>query len=548
MSVVLGLLLISQLNSFEFTDTIPSPQYAGDSFGITIVAKNPSGGIYPYNGYAHLSTTKDDYWCYVYPNRITFMNGVWQGKVMVTRADSLRLRCRRDTITGESNEFEVFSGPPDKFFFLLPGEQMAPGSPEGRLPYPPQDQVAGDSFLFDVYLTDAWHNIVEFRDDSVYFSATDSFASLPPGGQLSNGRGTFTATMRQAGSHHMFVRPGTGSPIDPDTSSQFTVFPGSFAYLLLFLPGESPLPGDTETNVWETPGKAGEPSTQYVRMPFAATVYPCDLCWNRVTGPGDMVKLLSDNSFQFTPDQAELVDSAVFSVQFNTAGPNQNIWTTALQGGLSSYRTQLDIRALATRLEISAPDTVRAGETAYVHVTLKDANLRPVVAAPCRFTVIIGNGDMLDTALLTDTLGKVTARFLCTRAHGAEHDTIKISADTTAYIGIYVDMPDPSLAEGKIYAFPNPFGYNRESVEISYYLQHSSDIKVTIHDPFGNEVYSWHFPQNRPGAQSGVNRVYWDGRNTQGRRVANGVYVINVIGQLHTGTTYHSSHRIGVIW
>mgnify|MGYP001047857748 CR=1 FL=1 len=549
MSVALGLFLVAQLNSFEFTE-IPSPQYVGDSFNITIVAKDPYGAIYPYNGSALLSTTRDDYWTYVYPSLITFSNGVWQDKVIVTLAESLKLRCVEPThlITGQSNTINIFPGPPEKLFPLMPGEKMAPGSPEGRLPTPPRNQVAGDSFNFEVYLTDAWYNLIQFRNDSVYFSVTDSFAQLPGGSELSNGRGTFTVTLRQAGQHRLTVVPGEGSSIQAGTSSVVTVVPGSFQHLLPLFPGETLLPGDPTTNVWQTPGKAGKPLTQYVRTPFNVTVYPCDACWNRVVNQGDSVMLNSDFSFESAPDRAELADGAVFSVQFNDAGPNQNIWATTLHSGLVSYLNWLNIRALATQLVISAPDTVRAGETTYIQVTMKDANFQPIVAAPCRFAVITGMGEMLDSALLSDTLGRLTARFLCTADHGAENDTIKICADTTEYIGIYIDMPDSSLAMGKIHAFPNPFGYNRESVEISYYLQPSSDITVRIYDPFGNAVRSWYFPRNRPGARSGLNRLYWNGRNDQGRRVANGMYVVQVIGQLHTATTFKNTHRIAVVW
>ncbi len=549
MSAALGLLLIAQLNSFEFTE-ISVQQYAGDSFALTVVAKDPYGGIYPFNGSALLSTTEDDLWTYVYPNVITFLNGVWQGDVMVTLAESLRLRCvePQNLVTGESNTIAVFPGPPEKFAVILPGEEVAPGSPDGKLPNPPETQVAGSSFEFDVYLTDAWHNMVGFREDSVYFGATDNFATLPQGGALSNGSGTFNASMRQAGTQRIHVGPGVGSPVRPDTSTGFTVVPGTFEHLLVLLPGEAHLPGDNTTQVWQTPGKSGEPLTQYVQIPFSATIYACDGCWNRTTGPGDSITLHSDFPFGHTPERAELADSTSFSVRFNSAGPNQNIWTSNLSGSLISYRTQLEIKALGVMLEVSAPDTVRAGETAYVHVTLKDANREPIVAAPCRFAVIVGSGDMLDAALLTDTLGRVTARFLCTRAYGNEPDTIRINADTTVDIEIFVLMSDSTLLKGNVIAFPNPFGFNQDRVEINYYLQRSAPTTVTVHDPFGNEVITWTFAPGMEGALSGLNRIHWNGRNTRRRRVANGIYIVQIIGQLHTGTTFKGTCRIGVVW
>jgi len=552
MSAALGLLLIAQLSSFEFTG-VTSPQTAGDSFSITIVAKDPYGGVYPYNGNALLSTTRDGLWSYVYPSLIGFRNGVWQGNVMVTLAESLALRCTEPAhqITGHSDTIEVLNGPPARFLTILPGEEMAPGSPVGRMPRPPDNQVAGDTFTIATYLTDAWFNVVEFRNDSVYFSATDSFAQLPNGGLLINGHGTFPVSLRQAGRQRIATRAAASQPFRPDTSTQFEVIPGPFAELLLLLPGEAILPGDTCQEAWQTPGKSGTPTPQFVREPFAISVYPCDNCWNVVSGPGDRIALRSDFSFTATPAETTISDVANFTVQFNSSGPNQNIWVTELSGGHQSYKCWLDIKSRGRILEITAPDTVRAGETTNIHVVVKDANEWPITAAVCRFAVIKGHGDMLDQALLTDTLGIVNARFLCTRARFAEHDTIRISAGAVdSFIGIYVNIPDSAVMKGQIVAFPNPFGptVNQDAAEIYYYLPRSSPVTVTIYDPFGNEVYAWSFKPGEPGARSGVNQVIWNGRNRQGRRVASGVYLIQVLGELHTGTTFRATYRLGVVW
>jgi hypothetical protein len=151
---------------------------------------------------------------------------------------------------------------------------------------------------------------------------------------------------------------------------------------------------------------------------------------------------------------------------------------------------------------------------------------------------------MLEPAMLTDTIGFTTAHFLCTPTPAAEQDSIRItSGDADTVIGIYVSHLSDSL-----FAFPNPFGFNKDLTLISYYLQRSMPITLTIYDPFGNQVWSRRFRQNEAGAKSGDNVVYWDGRNNRGHRVANGIYVIEVLGELHTGVDYKSTYRIGVIW
>ncbi len=549
MIAALGILLIAQLNSFEFMP-ITTPQYAGDSFSITIIARDSLGNIYyNYNRPAFLSTSRGA--IYIYPNVVgPFRSGVWQGKVMVTLADSLQILCTDDTgrVTSSSNLFAVYPGIPARLLSIFPGQELSPGTREGRLGMP-FNQTAGDTFLFTVYLTDTWCNPVHSGTDSVYFRATDSFAYLPKGGQLNNGSASVTTSFRQAGVHRVITQSAAAEHLRPDTSSVFAVNPGAFYQLLLLLPGETPLFGDTASTGWQTPGKAGNPLPQFVQEPFPVKIYGCDRCWNRVATSGVTVSLRSDFPADFSPAETTLTDTAVISASFNSTGANQDIWVTDPDAQFASYRTRIDIKARGRSLLIAAPDTVFAGETAYIRVVVRDANDQPITAAVCRFAIAKGNGDMLDEALLTDTLGAVVGRFLCTRAHFAEFDTIRISSGTAeSLIGIYVNIPDSGLISGKIIAFPNPFGYNRSTAEIYYYLNHSSGVDLRIYDPFGNEVISYKFRQGEPGGRAGVNRVIWDGRNREGRRVASGVYLVQILGQLHTGTIFKSTYRLGVVW
>ncbi|MEO0070752.1 MAG: hypothetical protein ABIK39_01510 [candidate division WOR-3 bacterium] len=546
-NVTLGLVLISQLSSFDISP-VSSPQYAGDSFVITVIARDSLGNIYNYNRTAYLSTSRGS--GYIYPNVIgPFISGVWQGKVMVTLAERLRIYCTDDLriVTDSSNLFDVFAGSPSRFLLILPGQELYPGTKEGKSGQP-DAQEAGDTFAFQVYLTDAWSNVVRFRTDTVLFKATDSFAQLPQVGVIEDGGAEFSACFRQARENQIFALPAEGETFRPDTAS-FFVEPSSFDRLLLLLPGESHLPGDTTKIVYQTPGKSGTPIPQFVREPFNVTIYPCDRYWNRVNGGNLVVSLFSDFPIEFSPTETILQDSAVFSAAFDFAGEKQTIWVANEEGNFQSYRSFIDIKARGKSLEVTAPDTVVAGETASIRVVVLDANELPITAALCRFTVVKGNGQMLEDALLTDTQGVAVAHFLCTRAYFSELDTIKISSgDAEEFVEIYVKIPDKEVMLGNIIAFPNPFGFNRDAAEICYYLSKATPIDFRIYDPFGNEVISRQFQPGEEGAKAGVNRVVWNGRNKEGRRVAAGVYVVQIVGELHTAVVEKKTYRIGVVW
>jgi hypothetical protein len=236
----------------------------------------------------------------------------------------------------------------------------------------------------------------------------------------------------------------------------------------------------------------------------------------------------------------------LFTVQFNNPGSNQNLWVLNQTTSEVSYKTHIDIKARGAQLEVSWPDTVRAGETAYISIRVKDGNGDPITAALTQATVVSkkSHGVMIDQAMLTDTLGYTMARFLCAKPLTSEHDSVLIAsgiADTV--IDIYVTHLTDSMI-----AYPNPFGFNRDRAQISYYLQRSAPIVFTIYDGFGNEVWTRNFRQNEYGAKSGDNTIFWDGTDSKGRRVANGIYIIQIVSKVHTGIENKITYRLGVVW
>ena len=533
----------ASLTSFEW-QPIASPHYAGESFVVTILAKDENGNSYPFNGTALIYTTRGD--TFVHPNYVTFSNGVCATNVVVTLAESLAFVCSRDAAIDTSEVFEVLPGAPNRLAVILPGEQLAPGHSGGR-DGRPDDQTAGDTFSFRVYLTDEWFNQIDESDDSVYFGSSDRFGHLPTGSQLSNGTGSFTASLRTAGQHLIFTMPAPGESLVADTSSIVSVFAGTYTQLLLLAPGETLTPGDTASSASEAPGKSGTPNPQYLRVPFPVTVYPCDRCWNLTAGLGDTVYFQSFFPFEVDPWRTQLFDSAVFNIRAAMASPRENVWAADPQGGIYSYSMWLDIRALGMTLEVTAADTIRSGETTGVRVRVLDANGDPIVAALVQCSVVKGSGTMIEPALLTDTIGYTTAHFACTPSPASEQDSIRISSgDADTVIGIYVKHLSDSL-----FAFPNPFGNIPGSLgrtQIFYSLHRASSVRLTIYDPFGNKIWTRNYLPGEPGAMLGDNTVYWDGRNSKNQRVASGVYLIQVLGRTGTVIDFKSLYRVGVVW
>ena len=542
-NLIFASLVFAQLHSLEFSN-ITSPRIAGDSFEITVVAKTETGDTFQYSFPATLTTTHDDLWSYVEPQLINFYQGVCRRKVRVSIADTLHLRCDASGVVGLSNPITVIPNIPSRLLITCPGESIAPGSPTGLFLSTPQSQTAGNGFTVKVYMVDQCFNPVQGRTDMIYFSSSDCFARLTDG-NLVDGRGVFPVTLRRAGTQKIYVRTDNVS-IRPDTSSSFDVFAGSFANLILLLPGEQLLPGDTTSKSTQTPGKSGAPTRQYLKEPFMVRVIATDDCFNRVSNGTDTVELNSDFSISSDPIQAPLFDSTVFALTFDSAGENQNVWTIGRH--FESYRSLLNIEAKTERITSVHPESVRAGSIVNIEATLFDANDHPIRGKYTHFKVVKGSGVMLDSFGMTDTLGTTRVRFVCNSASGSEMDSITIQADDYTFdIGIFIEG-DPVVLEGKVIAFPNPFGYNQDRTEIQYILPTSCNITMAIYDPFGNPVLTKEFNQGEEGAKYGINKVYWDGKDGKGRNVANGIYVFKFWGSVLTSKVFDKTHRVAVVW
>jgi len=456
---LLAVLLIGQLDHFEFSP-ISSPQQAGDPFGIVVYALDINGNpYYAYNGSARIYTSLDNPSNPVYCDTLAqFSGGSWTGNVTVTIAsDALSLICNDfQGHSGMSNQIQTLPNTPNQLLLLVPNETFSPGTATGKSGSA-SGQTAGNQFTVQVYATDAWYNLIDTISHAIRVTSTDPFVSQQDM-QLANGTRTFGYAFRTAGTREIYCTDLTNTSIRPDTSAAITVTAGAYADLLVVLPGETPVPGDTTSVVTATPGKSGEPLAQYEGADFQVYVYATDTMWNTTALSGNTVGLMSD--FSFSNPQPETLSNgqAQFLINFTFAGDNQNLW--ADDGTIeSSYRSYLDILA---------------------------------------------------------------------------------QQDTTN---------DTTLVDTILKAYPNPLGIEGPgSMYFEYRLPASANVSFLIFDPFGNLVLQKEIDAGDIGAQAGLNRIAWTGRNDKNQRVASGIYYAVLKAWTHTNTVVKAATKVGVIW
>lgn len=538
---MIAILIIGQLDHFEFA-TIVSPKVAGDSFSITIYAYDSLNQIVTnYNGhpwvYSSLGPT--------YSNKqVSFTNGVCMENVMVTLASNMALICNNyQGQTGQSNNFDVRSNDPARLLVIVPNQTYEPGTQSGKSGTV-SGQTAGTSFVLTLYATDIWYNCIDTINHTVAITSSDPFIPASQT-QFTNGMASVPFAFRTAGSRVIYANDVTNPGLAPDTSSAISVYAGTYAELLVLLPGETHVQGDTSSS---TPGKIGNPDDQYVLEDFTVTVYATDSMWNRTSVTGNAVTLRSNFPGNLPITQNLNNGETQFTVQFSTVDDNQNVWAEDLP--ISSYMNYLDIIARATNMAITVdPDTILAGGNALVTATVYDLAGQPIDGKSVIFTVVHGNGYIYDAQPYTNSSGTATARFGISSVYFNELDTIGITADDNSFYGTcYVLVPDSSIIGGNVIAYPNPMGFSSQVMSFTYYLEGPSNIIFEIYDPFGNLVYKDNKSPNENGASRGINILTWDGRNDKGRRVASGLYYVVLKAWTHTATIFNKQIKVGVVW
>jgi hypothetical protein len=83
---------------------------------------------------------------------------------------------------------------------------------------------------------------------------------------------------------------------------------------------------------------------------------------------------------------------------------------------------------------------------------------------------------------------------------------------------------------GKLTGYPSPFNPARDTyMTLQYPLAQAASIDIDIYDTWGHKVKHIAISDGAQGGEARQdNRVFWDGTNDAGIRVANGVYIVRV--------------------
>ena len=193
---------------------VASAATAGTSFKVTVSALDSSGAVVSsYTGTVHFSSSDAQA---VLPKDSALSNGTGTFSVTLRTAGTQSVTATdsaKSSVTGSSNSISVVV-PASHFSFAVPS-----------------NATTGIAFNITVTALDATNNAVTSYSGTVHFSSSDGQAVLPANSTLTNGTGTFSATLKTAGGQTITAADtvtasiaGTSSLITVGAQSQATHF------------------------------------------------------------------------------------------------------------------------------------------------------------------------------------------------------------------------------------------------------------------------------------------------------------------------------------
>ncbi len=276
---------------------------------------------------------------------------------------------------------------------------------------------AGNPFVFTVNALDNSNNPFPGYTGTVHFSSSDVQAALPPDSTLTNGSGSFGATLKTAGLQTLTATDAANSSITGNVT--ITVIAEGPTHFVISVPTSS---------------------TAGAVVPFTVTAE--DTFNNVATSYSGTVHFSSsDPQAQLPPDATLNAGIGTFNATLETAG-SQTLTATDAPNGISGSATVTVTPGAASKFVVSAPSPTTAGTALIFTVTAKDSfnNTAVGYTGTVHFTSSDPNASLpADTTLTSGTAQE--AAFLRTAGNQTITATDKQNSALTGVSGTILVNP-----------------------------------------------------------------------------------------------------------
>jgi N,N-dimethylformamidase beta subunit-like protein len=364
---------------------------AGVQFPFKVMAQDQYGNTDPgYKGTVHFATS-DDSPGVVLPPDTALVNGQGSFAATLDQAGTQTLNASI-LATATTPATPAFSATATILVLAAPANHlvMAASAPA---------MTAGTSLGFTVTAQDQFGNTDRAYAGTLRFASSDTSpgVALPPDSTLTDGNGSFSATLDRAGSQTV----SASDTVRPAVTGSFTVT-------------VNPAPAN-HLAVAQT---SGEPATAGTAFSFTVTAQ--DPYGNTDPSSSGTVHFTSSDTsggVKLPADSALTNGLGTFSAVLIRAGSQTIVATDITQPAISGSMSIRVVAAAAATLGLAVPSSVVAGQTFYARVTLYDqfGNVATGYAGTVHFTT---------SDVLAASLGKMPADYTFTAADAGSHSFV----------------------------------------------------------------------------------------------------------------------------
>jgi hypothetical protein len=505
----------------------PSPQNAGTPFNLRVRAVdaywNRVQGI---NDQVSLVST--DAFAGM-PAQVTLVNGEVVLPITMYKAGTQTVSAS-DLDTGgiqphTSSGIPVSAGAYSRILLIAPGEQIAPGTAEGRTGTA-TDQSINFAFTVRVYAADQWFNPVSGITDVVRITSGDPLAELPADTALTDGAAALNVRL-STGGFQQITASNVTQPGMPVSTTQVRAISSGF-HLEAEVTPAAVQAGEAFTLTVKVTNDAGSViqeinSSVTVEVQNASTQAP---------GQGTLL----NTEFQLLQGQRSVQETYTFAESIVLVVRDDAGNTPAVTEVIAVSPGAPDQLLLT-----SNPPWVRGNKHATLDAQVVDAWNNGVPGEPVAFQMVSGAGILTPIDSATNGQGRAAADFLSPRQ--PEIALIRATSGfLTAELNLETALVDPSAAAGSITSYPNPFHPGEAPTTVAYKLAADARVTMKIYSLSGAEVFEHEVGQGDVGGREGLNEFQWDGRNGRGDVVASGGYVL-ILQADRNGETIHTLRR-----
>jgi hypothetical protein len=371
---VSGSVIVGAVSATHFVVSAPVSATAGSAFNFTVTAKDAADNtVTNYSGTVHFTSSDDSA---ILPANATLTNGTGTFSATLKTAGS-------QTITATDVLVPLISGASGAI-------AVGPGSATQFVVSAPASATAGSAFNVQVTARDEFGNIASGYAGTVHFTSTDGQAVLPIDSTLTNGTGTFSATLKTAGSRTITATDTVTGSIT-GTSGGIAVNPAGATHLVV-----------------------ATPATASATVPFSFTVTAKDQFENTASNYGGTVHFTSNDPAATLPANSTLTNGVgSFAATLRTAGSDKTITgTDTVTGSINGTSDGITVGAApATHFSVSAPTSAAAGVAFDFNVTALDQanNTATGYAGTIHVTSSDASATLPADSTLTDGVGTFSA-------------------------------------------------------------------------------------------------------------------------------------------